>query len=240
MADVPFAARLTTADLERLLAAAGEPGDAAALRTDPARVDGLLQSPDVHRALLGSAEQDPLLVASPLLVFSVLVGRVAQELEHAAFVEEWLGPRRTVPVFDVGALREFVGRPANRAFLAELLTSYTRVASGSVWRRTARGWRRRRSSELDPVRLAQLLEVVPEAQRAAVCRRLGDLALFLAGVFPEHVAAHPLEARQVEAIHRLLDATRLAPPAAPPDELARAGGPQRGAWLMEWLGRRAY
>jgi hypothetical protein len=235
-----FAVRLTTADLERLLAAAGERGEAAALRAEPARVDALLSSPAVHRALLGSGDADPLLAASPMLVFSVLVNRVAQELEQAAFVEEWLGPGRAVPVFDVETLREFLGRPAHRTFLAELLTSYTRVASGTVWRRTARGWRRRRFSELDPVRLAELLEVVPDGQRGDVCRRLGDLALFLAGVFPEHVATHPMEPRHALAIHRLLEGTGLDAPAAPPDELARAGGPQRGTWLLEWLGRRAY
>jgi hypothetical protein len=113
------------------------------------------------------------------------------------------------------------------------------VASGSVWRRTPRGWRRRRYSDLDPVELAQLLEVVPPEQRPAVCRRLGDLALFLSGVFPEHAAAHPLEPRHLDRIRRLLDATGLGPPSSA-EELARATGPQRGIWLLEWLGRRAY
>jgi hypothetical protein len=240
VADAGLAGRLTAADLELLLEAAGEAGSASALRADPERVEGLLRSAAVDRALFGSGEVDPVVLASPLVAFAVLVNRVARELGEATFVEEWLGPGRTVPVFDVGSLREFLGRPSHRTFLAELLASYTRVASGTVWQRTPRGWRRRRYSELDPLRLAQLLEVVPEAQRAAVCRRLGDLALFLAGIFPEHVAAHPLEARHVNRIRRLLDATALDAPAPPPDELVRAGGAQRGAWLLEWLGRRAY
>jgi hypothetical protein len=226
---------LSAADLALLAAAAGGGTDPEALRADPARVETLLGSPAVHAALFGGGDLDPRLFASPLLVFSVLVHRVAAELEEAAFVEEWLGPGRTVPVFDVGSLREFLAGAGRREFLAELLASYTRVASGSVWQRTARGWRRQRYSELDPVELAQLLDVVPEGQRAAVCRRLGDLALFLSGVFPEHAASHPLEPRHVDRIRRLLDA-----PAPPPEELAMAGGPQRGIWLLEWLGRRAY
>ena len=240
MADSGLPRRLTAADLELLVSAAGEGAEPRSLWADPERLEALLRSPAVMSALFGSGERDPLLVASPLLVFSVLVNRVAQELEEAVFVEEWLGPGRTVPVFDVGALRDFLGSPPHRAFLAELLASYTRVASGTVWQRTARGWRRRRYSELDPLRLAQLLEVVPAEQRAGVCRRLGDLALFLTGVFPEHVASHPLEARHVERIRRLLDAAVPDAPASVPDELVRAGGPQRGTWLMEWLGRRAY
>ena len=82
-------------------------------------------------------------------------------------------------------LREFFAADGRRLFLTELLTSYTRVASGSTYVRTARGWRRRRFSELDPLRLASLLDAVPEAERPGIYRRLGDLALFLTGVFPD-------------------------------------------------------
>src|SRR5262249_56521487 len=96
----------------------------------------------------------------------------AKDLEHAVFIEEWLGPARTVPVFDVASLREFMASNSHRAFLAELLASYTRVASGSVWQRTPRGWRRRRYSELDPLRLTQLLEV--EIGRAHVLTPVTD------------------------------------------------------------------
>ena len=77
-------------------------------------------------------------------------------------------------------------------------------SSSSCWRRTPtwsvgapgsatrRGWRRRRFSELDPVQLAGMLEAVSPAERPGVLRRLGDLALFLTGVFPDHTASTPL------------------------------------------------
>jgi hypothetical protein len=229
---------LTPSDLNLLAAVSGEPPEQ--LRGGPARVEAVLASPAVYRSLFADSDRDPLMLASPFLVFSVLVGRVAGDLEQAAFVEEWLAPGRTVPVFDVASLRALLAAPGHRAFLAELLASYTRVTSGVVWQRTARGWRRRRYSDLDPVRLAGLLEVVPAEQRRAVCRRLGDLALFLSGVFPEQAASHPLEPRQIDGIRRLLDATGLAAPATVPEEVALAGGPRRGVWQLEWLGRRAY
>jgi hypothetical protein len=73
--------------------------------------------------------------------------------------------------------------------------------------RTARGWQRRRYSQLDPVRLATLLEVVDEAERPGVWRRLGDLALFLTGVFPDHTDARALGSVQTV---RLLRSTGLA------------------------------
>lgn len=243
MIDPRYGRLLTGIDLDFLHTVVGGPPPEQ-LWADASSAEALLRSPAVYEALFGSVERDPLLQASPFLVFSVLINKVAADLQRTAFVEEWLGPNRTVPVFDVASLRQFLDTAWHRAFLAELLASYTRVASGSVWRRTARGWRRRRYSELDPVRLTQLLEVVPVAQRPAVCRRLGDLALFLSGVFPEHAATHPLQPRHVERISRLLEATGLAAGApggsALPDEVMRAGGPQQGIWLLEWLGRRAY
>ncbi len=240
MTDPRYVRLLTGADIELLRSAGG--GQAAEpLGADPSKLDESLRNPAVFEALFGSASAgDPFISASPFLAFSVLVNRVARDLEHAAFVEEWLGPARTVPVFDVANLREFLADASHRLFLAELLASYTHVASGSVWQRTARGWRRRRYSELDPVRLTQLLEVVPEAQRAGICRRLGDLALFLSGVFPDYVASHPLQPRHVQLIHRLLDATGMDAQTPPPDELARTRSPQQGIWLLEWLGKRAY
>jgi hypothetical protein len=238
VADPTVSRLLQDRDLALLARAAGhrldEEEDLRALRSDAGRIEGLLQHPGSFDLLFGSDDRDPLLLASPFLVFAVLVHRVARDLETAVFVDEWQGPNRTLPVFDVESLRGFLRPPRHRTMLAELLSSYTRVASGTWWERTERGWRRRRYSELDPLRMAELLEVVPAAQRVAVYRRLGDLALFLSGVFPDHTAAHPLPPRQLHRLARLLEDE------AGPGELTRALGPQTGIWVLEWLGRRSY
>jgi hypothetical protein len=218
----------------RLLAdAARSEVTAEQLRRSPELIEALLERREVYDSLFGYAERDPLLVASPFLVFSVLVSRVASDLEESRYVDEWLGPGRSLPVFDVDGLRDFLAARHRRVLLAGLLTSFTRVASGSTWERTARGWRRRRYSDLDPLRLGQLLEAVPPAQRPAVARRLGDLALFLSGVFPEHVARHPLQPREVQALARVLGDTG-------PGEVMRSIANEKGIWLLEWLGRSAY
>ena len=91
--------------------------------------------------------------------------------------------------------------------------------------------RTQRFSELDPVRLAGLLEAVPQAERPGVYRRLGDVTLFLAGVFPDYAAAHalgPLDAA------RLLRSARVPP--AERDGLAAAPALE----LLEYLGARWY
>ena len=120
----------------------------------------------------------------------------------------------------MSASSEFMAPPRHRLFLAELLASYTHVASGSVMVATRRGLRRQRFSELDPVRLAGLLEVVSREERPGILRRMGDLALFLTGVFPDYVARRgfgPIEEG------RLLRAGRAAPD--------RSGTSRRGTRL---------
>src|SRR5437762_13472707 len=217
---------LSDADLA-VLAGAGEPGRAA--RPDPERIEALIDSPAVYRALFGTPGRDPLLRGSPFLLFAGLVHRAARDLAAASFVEEWVSPRQRVPVFDVGGLREFGADPLRRFFLAELLASYTHVSSGSVLVQTTRGWRRRRFSELDPVRLVELAEAVPDAERPSVYRRLGDLSLFLSGIFPDYAAEQLVVERQRDRLERAL--------AAPDRERAEHHG---GIWLLERLGRRAY
>jgi hypothetical protein len=185
-------------------------------------------------------EGDPLLGASPFLVFSVAVHRAAVRLKSTGYVSEWLGPGRRAPVFDVDELRGFVAMPWHRYFLAELLASYTHVTSGSIVVSTPRGMRRQRFSELDPVRFAGLLDVVSGAERPGILRRLGDLALFLTGVFPDYVAKQgfgPI------AEGRLLRASGIAiggREGLPREPGAAAFGDRGAVELLEQLGQRWY
>lgn len=234
-----YAGHLTDADL-RLLAsvAAGPPGTGRAadglwLRDDPAALLALLERPSAFDAVIGQDEAAAGRggLASPFLVFAVFVQRAAAELAAAGHVPERAGPRQRVPLFDAPALREFVAEPARRVFLAELLASFTRVASGRYRSREGGRIRTRRFSELDPVRLAGLLEAVPQAERPGVYRRLGDVTLFLTGVFPDYAATAVLG--PVNAA-RLLRAAGL--PAAQQERLAEAPAIE----LLEHLGARWY
>jgi hypothetical protein len=224
---------LTAADLRLLGGVAGVPPEA--LQARPARLVELLGTPATEAAVLGPTDDEPFLRASSFLTFAVAVHRSAARLDRATSTLEWVGPRQRLPVFDVSSLRDFLSDPLRRLFLVELLASFTSVASGSTWERTRRGWRRRRFSELDPVRLASLLEVVGEAERPGVYRRLGDLALFLTGVFPDHTAERGLGPVDAGRLLRLLGAAGDGRGAPPPDadHLGAVG-------LLEHLGARWY
>lgn len=216
---------LTDTDLSVIAAAAST----SEIQKDPGAIEAALDDPGLFRALFNQPGRDPLLVGSPFLLFAVLVHRAARDLKQASFVEEWVGPRQRVPVFDVSGLRDFGAHPLRRFFLTELLASYTHVASGSVMVQTRRGWRRRRFSELDPLRLVELAELLPEAERPSVYRRLGDVSLFLTGVFPDYAAERLVVDRERRQLERALEARD------------RESADRRdGVWLLEQVGRRAY
>jgi hypothetical protein len=227
-----YAEHLTEADL-RLLSAVVPGQDPRAKTRDPAAIEGLLADPRVFEAVFGPAAvaAGQAVLVSPFLAFGVAVHRAAADLSVMDYLPERSGLRQRVPVFDPPELRDFLGSAARRLFLAELLASFTRVASGRYRVRSGGRSRTRRFSELDPVRLAGMLEEAPEESRPGLYRRLGDVSLFLAGVFPDYSATHalgPLDAG------RLLRSARV--PSAERDGLATAPALE----LLEYLGARWY
>lgn len=202
-----FVERLTEHDLEVLTALEGSPSDVDELRRllhrEPERLDGMLADPHLFELVFETPETGMIAGLTPLLAFAVLVHRTMQDLGSASYVPEWVGAGERLPVFDVETLRDFIEDVARRYLLSEFLSSFTRVASGSVWVRTERGYRRRRYSELDPLGLAEMVESLPAGKRAAGYRRLGEVALFHTGVFPDHTVRHPISATRQVRLARL-------------------------------------
>ena len=187
--------------------------DAAAwFRADAQRVAAALDAPATFDALFptgptGPSGSDPQLESiTPLLVFAVMVHRAATDIGGHSHVPERVGSRLLVPVFDGDRLAAFATDPAARLLLIELLGSYTRVASGPQWELSRGRWRRRRFSEMNPAHLARLAADLPFEDRAGPYRRLGDLALFLNGVFPDHAARTTLSPIDLDRILRSLPA----------------------------------
>jgi hypothetical protein len=213
-----------------LLALAGGRAEAAkALRWQPTLLLDLLDRPSVTEALLTRHHGEPerFRYLSPFLVFAAAVHRVGATLAHASYVPDRTGLRSRLPVFDGPALAAFAAEPTHRLFLAELLASYSRVASGVVWEKTERGRpRRRRWDELDLPGLAHRLNAAPAPARPALWQRLGDGAVFLSGVFPEYAE----RALGLVEVDRLQRATGLRP--------RDASGPV--SVLLEEVARLAY
>ncbi|MCL6521581.1 MAG: hypothetical protein K6U79_04315 [Firmicutes bacterium] len=179
--DLRFLARVTGREGE------GEAGAVERLRREPEEVEAALDDPRLFAEL--SRGEEWLARVTPFLLFQVFLRRALRDLASTSYASELAGPRLRVPLFDTPELVRFLADRQRRDYLALLLASFTRAGSGRVWVRTARGPRRMRVSELDLRRMRELAQVVDARDRFLVYRRVGDLALFLSGVFAEHVAA---------------------------------------------------
>jgi hypothetical protein len=202
-----FVESLTGHDLEILAVLEQAPSDPDELRAHLARhpetIEGLLADPSLYESIYETPETGMIAGLSPLLAFAVLVHRTMRDLRSASYVPEWIGAGERLPVFDAASIREFIDAADRRFLIADFLGSFTTVSSGSMWVRTERGYRKRRFSELDPVALAEMVGSLPVAQRSGGYRRLGEVSLFLTGVFPDHTARHPLSPMHQARLARL-------------------------------------
>ena len=195
---------LSQRDIELLAQTAGlgSPELKRLLLDRPSAIDEVLASPHLFETIF-EPEHDTLDPgASTFLAFGALVNRSASDLRATSHVAEWSGPGTRLPVFDVEPMRGFLDDGLRRYFLIEFLNSFTTMASGSYVVKTRAGYRRRRFSELDLSRMAEIVDQLPPFERPGGYRRLGDVALFLNGVFPDHAATHPLPPTQRELVAR--------------------------------------
>lgn len=227
-----YLAHLTDPDLRTLVHADAVPSDEAsariaALRGSPGLVLDVLDRPPTSAALLNLVADRTITFISPFLLFAAAVHRTAHDLASSSYTPERAAPRLRVPVFDTGQLSGYLAVPAHRLFLAELLTRFARTSGGAIVERTPRGLRRRRWNSLDALSLARMLDGATPTQRSGIWLRLGDLSLFLAGVFPDAAGS---------AFGRV-DPTRLALMSGLTGELDAATYP---ADTLEHLGARWY
>jgi hypothetical protein len=157
------------------------------LREDEEILDGMLGDPKVFEYL--QAQPGAISNVSPLLLFSVFLQRVRQDLETRTYTYEKEDHRMLV-IFDTADILELLRDRSIRFYLARMLASFVRINSYSYSVRVRKGvWRRYRFSDFDLESLLQLSERVEENRRFAVYRRIADVCLFSTGVFSDYVRA---------------------------------------------------
>lgn len=212
--DLAVVARITGDDVDELR---------SRLRSRPWAVHDLLSDPRVVEAVAGDGG-DLLDAVSPFLLFAVLAHRAAAELLEATYVNDWSGPRMRLPVFDVAPLQEFAQDPGRILFVAHLLASFAAPTPppGPV-------------DALDLDGLVDWLAVAVPADRPALLRHLGDLALFWSGVLPDATGARAVSASAAQRLGRSVDMTA--------DEILALVDPSSaspGLDALESLGARWY
>ena len=185
---------LTERDLATLAAVIGSEPEAlvSELRRRPWHIHDLLSAVEVFDAVV-DRHAHPAAAVSPFLLFAVLIHKTADDLRAATYVNEWIGPRERMPLFDVEPLHEFIEDPGRTSFLAALLASFATPEALPV-----------PAGPFDLHGIAIWIEQAMPSDRAVLFRRLGDLSLFFTGVFPDHTGTNPLTAVEAEQLGKTI------------------------------------
>ncbi len=157
------------------------------IRGDEELLGAMLDDDRLFQRLMG--EDDILLRVSPWLFFTVLLRRTWRDLESETFTVEQRH-RQKVLLFDTDRVVELLTQEPLREYLATMLASFTRIESVTVPVRVRKGiWRRYRTSDLDVEGMMRYCQALDEPFRFGPYRRIGDVCLFLTGMFPEYIDA---------------------------------------------------
>jgi hypothetical protein len=148
-------------------------------------LEPMLQDPELIRRLF--EEEQNLVRVSPHFLFTVLLLQVRRDLEEKAYVLEMDFKGKRIPVFEAAAVTDLLGRAVVRDYLADMLASFTRTNSEVVYWRERGAWHKRRFSDLDIDDMVDLARVIDPEMRPALYKRIADIALFLSGIFPDHL-----------------------------------------------------
>ena len=213
-ADALLLEMLSDTDIAFALQAAGSPHgprlEAAvrSIRQDPTILTGLLDDPSIYPAL--RVDPQNLVRVTPYFLFSIILRQARRELHARTFTAEWLSPRRRLPVFDAKRVAAVLEDEARLHYLADLLASFTARRGTDKPAMDGPGLARdRRHDDADLDALRHLRARATEVDAFTVDRRMGDVALFLAGVFPDSAGgALQLAAWEAESEARYRDAAR--------------------------------
>jgi hypothetical protein len=137
-----------------------------------------------HRLM---ADDEIFLKISPALYFEILLRRTAQDLGKISYTIE---KKRNmhIPVFDTNTLVNFLAQEHLLVYLADMLSSFTKVESYAISFRLRKGiWKKIRFNDMDIQSLKGFCEAVDDEFRFGFYKRIADICLFILGIFPDSV-----------------------------------------------------
>ncbi|MEJ2363273.1 MAG: hypothetical protein P8075_02830 [Deltaproteobacteria bacterium] len=185
-------ATITDADLEFLVeTAAPEVTDKVRLRKliklDEDLRNGFIEDENTSQKIM--TDQEVFLKISPRLYFEILLRKTRRELEGASHTIEKSGSKK-IAVFDTKEVVDLLSRQEILVYLADMLASFIKVENYTLFFRTEEAmWQEIRFSDLDIDSLIIFSESVDEEARLGFFKRIGDICLFILGLFPEYVQA---------------------------------------------------
>jgi len=124
---------------------------------------------------------------TPRFLFEVLLRTARKDLGDQTYTVERTNTQK-IPVFDTAEVVRFLDNRTNLKYLADMLTSFTKIESFTILVRVRKGiWRRIRFNDMDIDSLLRFCQTVDEERRFRFYKRIADLCLFILGMFPEYV-----------------------------------------------------
>ena len=160
------------------------------VKGDPSIIEGMLEHEigKLFQRIMLMDEENLMVRITPRFLFEVLLRRALTELETQTYTVERTASQK-IPVFDTREVVQFLADKTILKYLADMMSSFTRVESFTVPVRVGKGiWRKFRFSDMDIDSLSRLCETVDEERRFGFYKRIADLCLFILGMFPESVA----------------------------------------------------
>ena len=150
----------------------------------PDILDEMLDDPKLADRLLNNDEA--FARVSPWMFFTVLLRRVATDLEQKSFVYEIAAGGQRIPIFEAEQVAELLSDATTRDYLADMLAAFTRTNSAVAYWEENGVLHKREFNDIDMDDMIAVANVVKKESRPALFKRIADIALFLCGIYPDH------------------------------------------------------
>ena len=129
-------------------------------------------------------DDEILLKISPTLFFEILLTKALNNFKEVSYTVERSITMR-IPIFDTNDMVEFLTKERLLGYLADMLSSFTKIESYTISFRVRKGgWRKIRFNDLDIHSLMSFSETVEDEYRLGFYKRIADICLFILGMFP--------------------------------------------------------
>jgi len=156
-------------------------------RDKPDFLEVMLEDEKLFWRVIG--DEDVLIRISPPLLFDILLRRALKDIERQTYTLERVGATDRIPVFDSERVVGLMKDRQLRDYLRDMLASFTRTQSATVYFKSGKAYYRRTYSDMDVDDMIAIAGLVDEEFRFPFYKRIGDICLFIAGIFWEHIAA---------------------------------------------------
>ena len=132
------------------------------------------------------ADDELFLKISPSLFFEILLRKAVSDLSKVSYTLEKTR-NMSIPVFDTRELVELLNDRSIVAYLANMLSTFTRIESYTFSFRIRKGLRKKiRFNDMDITSLIRFSEAIEDEYRLGLYKRIADVCLFILGIFPDY------------------------------------------------------